>query len=143
MEVSHPKVGGMFDLYNMREYWDLPEDIREKVCHGYRRLESKSHTGVTTVRGVPACGTCNKPFVHLVFPCLSCNRIFIKDFRDPRFCPMYPHCWDCLDKVEFPCCKEHALPIYRNDLSFFPYLKPAGLNPKRFSPEELANAFDF
>lgn len=142
--AAHPV--GLLDYWEYREYWNLPETFRNRVCHGYRREESKSHEGYRIRDGVPCCGTCGKPPVYLLFYCLNCGDLFIKDFSDSRFCGQYPHCFNCLSELSWSHCPDHT-PKFFSDL----YMMrdnptehgPAGFNPRKWTDEELADAFDF
>lgn len=144
-DENHAHPTGLIDWWEAREYWNIPLQYRDKVCHGYRREESKSHKGYTNRSGIPVCATCGKPPAHLIFYCFNCGELFIKDFRDTRFCALYPYCYDCLSELSWAFCPDHTV---RLTASFYKLMDnptiipPIGMNPRKFTEEELRDAFD-
>lgn len=141
--AAHPV--GLLNSWEYRSYWNIPIAFRDRICHGYRREETAAHNGYSSVNGVPRCNTCRKPPFWSLHYCVSCGVLFIKDFSDSRFCNLYPHCFDCLPKLSWAYCPDHTpaflVPIFqiRTDPTEF---APIGLNPRKFTDEELADAFD-
>lgn len=142
---AHPV--DIYDYWAARERKNLPYGMRDKVCHGYRYPPDSDHRGYTSLRGVPVCKVCTRPGAYLLFYCLSCGSLFIKDFADSRFCNFYPHCWSCLPKLQWPYCPTHS--TARGLSSFgivdFPYTarSPRGFNPRVYTEEELKDVFAF
>lgn len=116
------------------EKFDLPIALRSLIhdCDEYKA----GPPGETPVR----CHNCMKTVPWFFFKCTVCDEYFIKDFRHPKFCSMYPTCWQHTLELPWEYCTEH-----RPHLNWYHeiILKPTGANPRTFSDSELADVFDF
>ena len=94
--------------------------------------------------GIPACGNCDRILPWFLHQCVSCGDFFIRDFLSAKFCSLYPHCFDCLPRLSWAYCPDHAsyfATTFHGDVDAeYP---PTGINPRKYTEEELANAFDF
>lgn len=135
---AHP--GGLLALKNIWTEQYVPAAFRPRLCFGKESWEGGEHEGFTRVRGVVACASCELPKSYLSRWCISCGGFFIQDFIDTRYCPCYPHCWDCLSKLSWPYCPDHATPnqIAQYESSDSTIISPpAGFNPLKISDEDL------
>jgi hypothetical protein len=132
-------VGGIFSLHKQWQPHNIPHAFYDRVCFGYLEEDTKSHAEYERRNGIVICGECDKPKVFNTFYCLCCGKFFIRDFVDTRFCPAYPHCWDCIDRYEWNFCPDHAMPSMVAYASTGHTLirPPAGFNPTVFSDEEI------
>lgn len=138
-------VGGLFNMHCSWEIDSVPVNFQNLLCFGPIPTNIDKHTTFEKKRGLVICGDCDKPKVYNSHWCVSCGEFFIRDFIDTRFCPAYPHCFNCLDKLKWDFCPDHAMPSHvefaeNGDTTILP---PVGLNPKVFTAEELENVFDF
>lgn len=133
-------IGGLFSLHKVWEMYNVPATHRDRLCFGEEMADELEHSGYSTIRGLPCCASCERVRAHMGSWCVSCGEFFIRDFRDTRFCVAYPHCFGCLDKLEWDYCPDHASP---SQVDFFESThqhvmsQPAGYNPTRFTNEEL------
>lgn len=138
-------VGGLFKMQSGWDIDNIPTRYQNLLCYGSMPTNVDKHTNFKKVRGLVICGDCDKPKVYNSHWCLGCGEFFIRDFIDTRFCPAYPHCWNCLDKLKWDYCPDHAMP---NHVEFAEngdttILAPVGLNPKVYTEEDLKDVFDF
>lgn len=138
-------VGGLFKLQTSWDKDAIPLRYQELLCYGSMPTNVDKHSGFTKKRGIVICAECDKPKVYNSHWCVSCGEFFIRDFVDTRFCPAYPHCFNCLDKLRWDYCPDHALPNHvdwaeNGDTTI---VRPAGFNPRIYTREELDSVFDF
>ena len=115
----------------------IPYIYQQKICFS---MGKEGHEGTTHNGSIPLCGGCKKPRQWFGHFCAGCGDFFIRDFYDPRFCDYYPTCWDCLSELPWAHCPDH---FYANSIFAHLEVAPAGLNPTKFTQEELDNVFDF
>lgn len=144
------------ELINPRKHWNLtnpahvmnvvilqpavwheyiPRTHRDKICFS---MGKEGHNEPTKSRGgLPCCGGCGKPYPWFSHFCVGCGEFFIRDFFSPQFCSLYPTCWDCLPELPWSYCPAHG----DNELRFREVMPPAGLNPRKYTQEELDDVF--
>lgn len=133
-------VGGVFALHGIWEQKNVPAAFRPRLCFGKESWEGGQHDTYTRIRGIVCCAECERPKNYLARYCINCGDFFIQDFIDTRYCPAYPHCWNCLSELSWPYCPDHASP---SAVEFFEangttvIARPAGFNPLDISDEEL------
>lgn len=133
-------VGGLFSLHKTWEMYNVPTSHRERLCFGEAMEDGFDHTGYNKSRGIPCCASCERIRAHMGSWCVSCGEFFIRDFYDTRFCVAYPHCFSCLDKLDWDFCPDHASPRqvdYFESTGRHVISPPAGFNPTRYTDEEL------
>lgn len=118
----------------------LPYSIRHRVC-----TCTDPTWGNSPYSWVHYCGKCNKPMRWLVEKCRAeggCGEYYIRDFIHEGRCvrPRCQLCWDCFQKLGKRCDHTRRGPEWNHADIIHP---PAGLNPRKFSKEELENVFDF
>lgn len=126
--------------YEFRYKYNIPAEFRSRVC--------TCEQMVYTTKGPAAYGCiCGKPPVHALHKCVDCGEIFIKDFSFEWFCGVCPTCYNCSKDIAAPCLLHDIVPILRERFSVnngAPLGKPKGLNPKRYTEEEMKDfSFDF
>ena len=138
-------VGGLFNFHCSWDILEIPTKFQNLLCYGSIPTNVDKHSKFDKRRGIVICGDCDKPKVYNSHWCLNCGEFFIRDFVDTRFCPAYPHCFNCLDVLRWDYCPDHAMPQHvewaeNGDTTI---IRPVGLNPKNYSREELDSVFDF
>lgn len=119
-----------------RQY--IPLVYQDRFCYS---MGQEGHNGTATTGSIPICGGCRRPRPWFGHFCVGCGDFFIRDFADPRFCNLYPTCWNCLPELPWASCPDHGP---RSDSIYYALVAPpTGLNPRKFTPEELADADDF
>ena len=119
---THPRVG---IEYRIPKPSSLPYRLRQKVhtCGNYKSLPVTDYHN-----GPPICGNCRKIVPWFFFKCVKCEKHFIKDFRHPKFCPLYPTCWEHTLELDWEYCTEHIGDP--NKFEFYRIIiEPIGLNP--------------
>src|SRR4249919_1464215 len=98
---AHPRVDRH---YRVPRFKELPETIKPLVHNCAKGYKYK----VTADKTLPPyCANCNKIVPWFVFKCVTCNDYFLKDFRHPKFCPLYPTCWEHTLELEWDHCPDH------------------------------------
>ena len=120
--------------YEFRYRYNIPANLVNRVC-------TCDRINYVTMKVSWACGTCGKPPVHFLYKCKSCDEVFIRDFSWPWWCSLDPRCWNCIQEVTEACPKHGIVPIYKEKGA--PLSLPLGLNPRKFTPEEMEGVFDF
>ena len=148
--VAHDNVGPKFHSL-ARE--DIPLTHIELVCFpdtcGGKDGRTISDYEPPRFRnsGIAFCNHCKRPPHWYLYRCVNCNRVFLKDFLDPKFCFAYPYCWNCLPQLSWAFCPDHISTlvedkgiVYNRGTRFertVHFHEPLGLNPKVYSDEEL------
>jgi hypothetical protein len=119
---AHPRVDRR---YRIPRFNELPERLKPLVhnCpkgYKYKAVADRSYP--------PFCANCNKVVPWFVFKCVVCEQHFIKDFRHPKFCPLYPTCWNDTLPLEWVNCPDH-IPDPTKMHWFETIVEPKGLNP--------------
>jgi hypothetical protein len=132
-------VGGLFNFHYSWNIDLIPAAYQDRLCYGNVPTNVDKHTGFERVRGVVTCAECEKPKVYNSHWCICCGNFFIKDFIDTRFCPAYPHCFNCLPQLSWTFCPDHALPDHVEfaQSGNTTLMLPAGFNPIEIDPAEL------
>lgn len=118
-----------------RYIYDIPVAYRDKLC-------TCEHIKYDTKSDRPWNCVCGKVAIHHLHRCVKCDVIFIKDFDWPWWCIVDSQCWDCIQTMDKACERHGVIPLYRETGG--PYRKPLGLNPKRYTEEEMSGfSFDF
>jgi len=127
---------GRSHCVNIKPLWmhsQVPVTHSRKVCPSMGR---EGHSGSANI-GIPSCGTCRGVYLWFTHYCRGCGVFFIRDFYHPAFCDLYPVCWDCLPQLPWSHCPDHSNATSRlSDLT----VEPIGLNPRKFTTEELQQA---
>lgn len=118
-------------IEHYRKKYLIPANLQQRVCM-CDEPGSVDHTKPL----INSCATCGKPFRWYVRICTDCGIYFIKDFRrKQRDCVRHAKCWGCMNtSAPCDCDKEQST---RQDFG------PLGLNPKKFTREELKGTFSF
>lgn len=134
--MSHPKVP---KEYSFPEIYELPYNLQEKchACGKYSAVNTIFYKG-----GPPICGNCNRVVPWFFFKCVKCEVYFIQDFRHPKFCGFYPTCWTHTLELEWEYCTKHKADPEKFEF-YRKVIEPVGLNPRIYTPEELAEEWDF
>lgn len=116
-EPMHERVDRRYRIPRFKE---LPTRIQNLVhnCPQY------SWKPVSDRALPPYCKNCNKIVPWFTFKCVKCDQHFIKDFRHPKFCTLYPTCWEHTLELTWERCTDH---MPQND----EVVEPKGLNPKK------------
>ena len=128
----------LFMPEHSRKY-SLPYSIQHRVC-----MCEDPTWGKSPYSWVPYCGKCNKPMRWLVEKCRAedgCGEFYIRDFMHDGRCirPRCQLCWNCFQKLGKRCDHTYRGLGWKHNI----IQPPAGLNPRKFSKEELENVFDF
>lgn len=117
----------------------MPLTHRDKLCFS---MGKEGHDeGSSTTGPTPICNGCGKPYSWFGYFCVLCGYFFIKDFAHPKFCFAYPTCWGCMPQLPWTYCTGHG---FNNDVrSEWGIVPPTGVNPKKYTAEDLTNVFDF
>lgn len=114
----------------------MPLEFRQQVCscevQGY--ITHDKYPGM-----LATCTNCKKPESYYLFRCVSCESLFIHDFR-AFFCWREPRCWDCINENPIPCDGHMYCEYYWGTSQWIPPILP---KPQVFTQEELDNVFDF
>jgi hypothetical protein len=129
----HPKVR----LSQINKY-DLPYRLSQQFhdCGEYIPFPVTAYKN-----GPPLCARCKKVVPWFFYKCVICDQYFIQDFRHPKFCAFYPTCWQHTLELPWEFCGEHR-PHVLGGTRLNMIVEPIGLNPRKFSDEELANVFE-
>lgn len=128
-------IMGAVNNFNL-EPRQIPVTHLRKICF---TMSAENH-GPDLSRGIPLCKEDDAVYPWFSHFCLSCGEFFIRDFVDTRFCAFYAHCWNCLPKLPWDYCADHyGLPPEKKHT----ILSPLGMNPKKYTDEEIADAFAF
>jgi hypothetical protein len=132
--TAHPRVDRR---YRIPRHEEMPYRIKPLIhnCGKYSWKPVEDRTGP------PICKNCNKIVPWFVFKCVKCDDYFIKDFRHPKFCSLYPTCWDHTLTLEWEHCPEHVPDPDKFDF-YRMVVKPKGLNPVKIVID-LENDPDF
>jgi hypothetical protein len=119
MERMHERVDRRYRIPRFKE---MPSRIQLLVhnCPQYAWKPQPDHSTLP-----PYCKNCNKIVPWFVFKCVACDKHFIKDFRHPKFCSLFPTCWEHTLELKWDFCTDH---MYHND----EIVEPHGLNPVEF-----------
>lgn len=115
----------------------IPRSLQTKVCmckesSGVMRGATKQ-----TMR-MQSCKDCRKPFRWYVRRCTECKSWFIHDFYFAAYeCARHTRCWTCIQETE-PCAD-----LLGKQVNTIRDFGPLGLNPRKFTREELDSAFDW
>jgi hypothetical protein len=121
---AHPRV---HRGYRIPRFKELPIRIQAKV-HNCPQYAYKKEDQIQ--EGPPICANCKKIVPWFCFKCVKCDRYFIKDFRHPKFCPLYPTCWEHTLELEWDHCPDHQPSPAK--FEFYEHIvEPKGLNPKK------------
>lgn len=105
----------------------VPTKFQSRVC-----MCEEYHGVSSRYRRMNYCAKCQKPYRWYLRRCVGCKEWYIKDFRIwAKECPRHSKCWDCIQGNRCECLQAVDEPR-PGDFS------PLGLNPKRFTSEELA-----
>jgi hypothetical protein len=97
-------------MIHVKEWLDLPQSIKYKVCTCAPTPYKVSPYGLNHFKKY--CLKCFKPPVYLAYTCRKCELHFLKHgdtfFRHPRFCNIKPMCWTCCETMPedepYSCC---------------------------------------
>jgi hypothetical protein len=129
-------VMGAVDNFNFHQKQHLiPVTHLRKICF---TMGAEGHEPGSN-KGIPACKRDGGVFPWFSHYCVRCGDFFLRDFYDPRFCAFYATCWDCLPQLPWASCTDH----YGYDPSNYKTAPPVGLNPRKYSEQEIADAFSF
>lgn len=112
----------------------VPLTHRNLICF---TMGVEGHEGFASSGGIPICGGCRHPRSWFSHFCVSCGDFFIRDFYSPKFCDLYPVCWDCLPELPWASCPDHG----SKNTRFLKVVPPVGLNPHKFTKEEIDDVF--
>jgi hypothetical protein len=117
------------DTEHYRKKYLIPKPLQGKVC-------MCDEPASTVGKEMNCCAKCLLPYRWYVRICTVCKQHFIKDFRRKAVdCVKHARCWDCTSTTApCDCDKEETL---RVDFG------PLGLNPRKFTREELKGTFSF
>lgn len=123
--------------YRMRRAL-YPLNISKLICWNWGHDGHERNGSSRSRAGIPACNSCYGIPVWFTHYCVSCGGVFVEDFADARFCRLYPHCWDCLPKLSWASCPDHGSNVLCGTS-----WEPKGLNPRKYTEQEIADAFAF
>lgn len=139
-EYIHPIGLGSYSTY-----YNCPPIYRDRLCFSYLFPSTLRHNYASD--GAPwtlsssengRCLICRGLYYSNLYRCIFCDDIFIRDFYSPKFCMFLPNCYDCLPRLPWAFCPAHTRQGFPSSLKEIP---PLGLNPKKYSKEEL-DSFD-
>lgn len=112
----------------------IPLTFRKLMCFS---MGKEGHEGSSSRGGVPACGGCGLTYSWFGYFCVGCGEFFIRDFHHPKFCPLFPTCWNCTPELPWDYCPDHHV----RSVGSLEIVPPVGVNPKKYSQEEIDDVF--
>lgn len=113
----------------------VPLNFKSLIC--FSMGQEGHETNGTSRGGIPCCGGCNKPYPWFSHFCVGCGEFFIRDFFSPKFCELFPVCWNCLPELPWAYCPDHRT---ASD-GAREVIPPYGLNPVKYTQEEIDDVF--
>lgn len=112
----------------------VPLTYKSKICFS---MGEEGHEGSRSCGGIPCCAGCYKPYSWFSHFCVGCGNFFIRDFYSPKFCELFPVCWDCLPELSWAYCPDHRTA----NTGTREVVPPVGLNPIKYTQEEIDDVF--